>query len=357
MTGQLFTACSDCNGMGKIESKIQPTSIGPTTAAAHVDVSECRPCRGSGQVLGVPATHDDLDSYFTEPCELTDQIFELAQSVMLPRVVKKIRRNTVRRERQVPVLKERKVGGFLGIGAKSETYQEIETQYYDEVLTEPYQEVVTPERWSLLKKHNRLDTQDDPYVLHHDYFYEYFVGQGGEFFVEKSSRETYTNEAFRLVDGPAAGQPASHGPLRQALGSLDHFMIEFDFTGLTIPCSPDGGRYESILDGPTRWGTPHREIRRMYAKGHGLLAALQRLAPSSEPRPVVVDAWEGPTSESADLAAALHDSGMPSITFRLERCSMVDPELVELAELECRELALRCGFDEDQIDVVRVETV
>ena len=131
MSGEYYSTCSAGGGTGK--RTIGSTSIGSGTQPR---TESCSRCSGTGQILGGPATVQDLQAYASEPCEVEDQIFALAKQVQQPRQGRVAHQVVDRRTRQVSVRKQRKVGGFLGIGAKIEYYDEVETQPYDEVHTE-----------------------------------------------------------------------------------------------------------------------------------------------------------------------------------------------------------------------------
>jgi len=67
-----------------------------------------------------------------------------------------------------------------------------------------------------------------------------------------------------------------------------------------------------------------------------------------------VDARNGPTPSQRDSVIQAKQSGVKTIVVKLENVSAVgDKELVDLVELEVKELLKKYGFTEEQYSIVR----
>ena len=73
---------------------------------------------------------------------------------------------------------------------------------------------------------------------------------------------------------------------------------------------------------------------------------------------LVVSAPDGPMPQTREHILLARQVNVPSIVVALNKCdAMDDPELLELVELEVRELLSRYGFDGDDIPIVRVSAL
>ncbi|MCY4624401.1 MAG: elongation factor Tu [Chloroflexi bacterium] len=73
---------------------------------------------------------------------------------------------------------------------------------------------------------------------------------------------------------------------------------------------------------------------------------------------LVVSAPDGPMPQTREHILLARQVNVPSIVVALNKCdAMDDPELLELVELEVRELLTRYGFDGDDIPIVRVSAL
>src|SRR6201981_367637 len=69
---------------------------------------------------------------------------------------------------------------------------------------------------------------------------------------------------------------------------------------------------------------------------------------------LVVSAADGPMPQTREHILLARQVGVPSIVVFLNKCDMVDdPELLELVELEVRELLTSYGFKGDDVPVVK----
>src|SRR5258707_2043341 len=69
---------------------------------------------------------------------------------------------------------------------------------------------------------------------------------------------------------------------------------------------------------------------------------------------LVVDASEGPMTQTREHILLARQVGVPAIVVFLNKCDMVDdPELLDLVELEVRELLSKYNFPGDKIPIVR----
>src|SRR3989339_742145 len=70
---------------------------------------------------------------------------------------------------------------------------------------------------------------------------------------------------------------------------------------------------------------------------------------------IVVSAADGPMPQTREHILLAKQVGVPNIVVFLNKCDMVDDEeLIELVEMEVRELLCQYEFDGDEIPVVRV---
>ena len=73
---------------------------------------------------------------------------------------------------------------------------------------------------------------------------------------------------------------------------------------------------------------------------------------------LVVSAPDGPMPQTREHILLARQVNVPSVVVALNKCdAMDDPELLELVELEVRELLSRYGFDGDDIPIVRVSAL
>ncbi len=73
---------------------------------------------------------------------------------------------------------------------------------------------------------------------------------------------------------------------------------------------------------------------------------------------LVVSAPDGPMPQTREHILLARQVNVPSIVVALNKCdAMDDPELLELVELEVRELLSRYGFEGDDIPIVRVSAL
>src|SRR6266436_3347673 len=69
---------------------------------------------------------------------------------------------------------------------------------------------------------------------------------------------------------------------------------------------------------------------------------------------LVVSAADGPMPQTREHILLARQVGVPRIVVYLNKCDMVDdPELLDLVELEVRELLTKYGFEGDEIPIVR----
>ena len=70
---------------------------------------------------------------------------------------------------------------------------------------------------------------------------------------------------------------------------------------------------------------------------------------------LVVAATDGPMPQTREHVLLARQVGVPALVVALNKCDMVDDEeLIELVEMEVRELLSEYEFDGDEIPVVRV---
>jgi len=270
--GEVTSGCQSCGGSGRTPAQV--SSIGASSEKSYV---ECRSCRGSGSILGREASLDELKTYLSEPCEVTEQIFELVKKIQSPRTVREERQGSVRKQRRVTVRRERKVGGFLGIGAKTEYYDDVDTEYYEEPTTEYFEKTYEPQWLVLTSRAYRTFEGDQSAGWQDQYASQYDIGitREGEFAIQAKvhhERETTTQSPYYIDHGWS-------DPSNLDLKSLDDIMIHFDFEG-HLSRNADAIRNDSeYLGDPftllaelpgSRW-----LLRRKYQKGYGLLASLK----------------------------------------------------------------------------------
>ncbi|MEA4889301.1 MAG: elongation factor Tu [Clostridiaceae bacterium] len=68
---------------------------------------------------------------------------------------------------------------------------------------------------------------------------------------------------------------------------------------------------------------------------------------------LVVSAADGPMPQTREHILLAGQVGVPSIVVFLNKCDMADPELIELTEMEVRELLNTYGFDGDNAPVIQ----
>ena len=269
MTGEYFTPCGTCDGSGK--HILASISIGSGTQST---TEACPSCRGTGKVIGKPATKQDFQAYASEPCEVTDQIFALAKQIQQPRTVRVEKRTTERKQRQVTVRKERKVGGFLGIGAKTEYYDDVETQYYDEPKTVNVEETTQPADVVLGSWENKNWWHDDPRDYVRVSTYEALLTAGAEFAVREKFEVTYDAPSFNWWNELSEKSDWKPVPIK----SIDDIMRQFDFDVYVGDWERVANYFFESFEDFSSVAAFHNVtimIQRKYKKGYGLLTTLQ----------------------------------------------------------------------------------
>lgn len=283
MAGELTTRCGTCAGTGYQTKVITQGSISSTTQQSSKQIP-CQGCNGSGKVLGVPGTIEDIEAYAGSPMKVRDQIFDLAKKLQTARTVRTEQKTTIRKQRQVTVKKTRSVGGFLGIGSHDERYDAIETQYYDEPHSTWIDKTVQPMDIILKEWTDRVWGNDDPFQYLSTTGYKAMLTKSAEFVVMSNFTQNYehkTNGANRFVAESKDWAPVG-------LASLDDFTVLFDFRISGFFNNPGWAEYEGQFEFPGPSGQAFRAglhkgynltVTKLYEKGHGLLTLLQdRLA-------------------------------------------------------------------------------
>ena len=68
---------------------------------------------------------------------------------------------------------------------------------------------------------------------------------------------------------------------------------------------------------------------------------------------VVVAATDGPMPQTREHILLARQVGVPAIVVYLNKVDAADPELLELVEMEVRELLTKYGFPGDDIPIIR----
>jgi translation elongation factor EF-Tu-like GTPase len=105
--------------------------------------------------------------------------------------------------------------------------------------------------------------------------------------------------------------------------------------------------------------------------GHGkstLTAAIARLTPgrrcvaidgaspcpqNTEAAILVVSAADGPMPQTRDHLKLARQAGVPRLVIYLNKIDVADKDLVELVEMELRQLSTMCGFEGEKVAIVR----
>jgi elongation factor Tu len=101
--------------------------------------------------------------------------------------------------------------------------------------------------------------------------------------------------------------------------------------------------------------TPNRHYAHIDCPGHAdYVKNMITGAAQMDGAILVVAATDGPMPQTREHILLARQVGVPSVVVFLNKCDMVeDPELLELVELEVRELLKSYGFPGDEIPVVR----
>ena len=68
---------------------------------------------------------------------------------------------------------------------------------------------------------------------------------------------------------------------------------------------------------------------------------------------LVVSAADGPMPQTREHILLARQVGVPSLVVFLNKCDMADPELIELTEMEVRELLNEYDFPGDDVPVIQ----
>src|ERR1700761_2300853 len=102
--------------------------------------------------------------------------------------------------------------------------------------------------------------------------------------------------------------------------------------------------------------TPNRHYAHVDAPGHAdYIKNMITGAAQMDGAPLVVPATDGPMAQTREHVLLAKQVGVPYLLVALNKADMVDDEeILELVELEVRELLSSQGFDGDNAPVVRV---
>ena len=269
-----MSPCRTCGGRGIVREEQRSTTVSPNQTLSVPD-GPCQRCDGTGSVHGRETSRAEFEAYFNEPCVVLDEIERLAKQLQQPRTVRSERHTTVRKQRPVEVKRKCKVGGFLGLGGRTEYYDDVEIEHYDEPVTEFVDEVAERGDIELASFETwwtdgeiGVDYQDEITSVH-----KIVLTVDGEFEIRLNRHEerNFAQKPWH-IDVGWTEQPLV------PIASFDDILVNFDFHGR-------GSWYDRTIHfnghssylGPGGYKVEELSYTRLYKKGYGLLARLNEL--------------------------------------------------------------------------------
>jgi hypothetical protein len=168
------------------------------------------------------------------------------------------------------------VGGFLGLGSKTEYFDDVTLEDYDETKAETVQEVVQP-HWVALGTWVGETRDDRPYEYFYEDEYEVGLTPTCEFEIRHRRGEGENDRVGNFPDKRMLHWEENVVPL----SSLADIMILFDYSGYASEYFASGHVLEwTHYLGPrsifrSKYFSGNLELTRLFQKGFGLLHALE----------------------------------------------------------------------------------
>ena len=155
------------------------------------------------------------------------------------------------------------------------------------------------------------------------------------------------------------------------IGHVDHGKTTLTAAIATVLAKTYGGEakdYASIDNAPEErergitintshieYETPTRHYAHVDCPGHAdYVKNMITGAAQMDGAILVIAATDGPMAQTREHILLSRNVGVPKIVVFLNKCDMVDDEeLLELVEMEVRELLSECGFDGDDLPVIK----
>lgn len=117
----------------------------------------------------------------------------------------------------------------------------------------------------------------------------------------------------------------------------------------------DKNKTVTILASHVRYETEQREYAHIDCPGHAdYIKNMISGAAQMDGAVLLVSAADGPMPQTREHILLARQVGVPHLVVFLNKCDLVDdPELLDLVELELRELLTQYGFPGDQVPVIR----
>lgn len=117
----------------------------------------------------------------------------------------------------------------------------------------------------------------------------------------------------------------------------------------------DKSKTVTILASHVKYETDVRQYAHIDCPGHAdYIKNMISGAAQMDGAVLLVSAAEGPMPQTREHVLLARQVGVPRIVVFLNKCDMVDdPELIDLVEMELRELLTRYGFPGDEVPVIR----
>src|SRR5579871_6605655 len=121
----------------------------------------------------------------------------------------------------------------------------------------------------------------------------------------------------------------------------------------------DDTKILTIATSHVEYGTPKRHYAHVDCPGHAdYIKNMITGAAQMDGAILVVSAVDGPMPQTREHILLARQVGVPCIVVALNKCDAVDdPELLDLVELEVRDLLKSYGFPGDDLPVVRISAL
>src|SRR5579864_8629070 len=117
----------------------------------------------------------------------------------------------------------------------------------------------------------------------------------------------------------------------------------------------DATKILTIATSHVEYGTPNRHYAHVDCPGHAdYIKNMITGAAQMDGAILVVSAVDGPMPQTREHILLARQVGVPRLVVFLNKCDVADdPELVDLVEIEVRDLLLKYDYDEDNAPIIR----